>query len=86
MDIKHTFPLNVFRAYDIRGKLSNLTPHVIHSIAYALAQQYKNAGQDRVVIGYDARLTSPTYANIIQQIFQTQGLTVTNIGLSLIHI
>ena len=80
MDIKHTFPLNVFRAYDIRGKLSNLTPHVIHSIAYALALQYKNAGQDHVVIGYDARLTSPAYANIIQKIFEQQGLVVINIG------
>lgn len=80
MNTKYTFPLSIFRAYDIRGKLNHLTPHVIHSIGYALAQQYKNAGQYQVVIGYDARLTSPTYANIIQQIFQTQGLTVTNIG------
>ena len=80
MNTKYTFSLNIFRAL-IFGKLNHLTPHVIHSIGYALAQQYKNAGQYQVVIGYDARLTSPTYANIIQQIFfQTQGLTVTNIG------
>lgn len=31
-----------FRAYDIRGKLSNLTPTIIRSIAHALAFQYKN--------------------------------------------
>lgn len=80
MNIKHTFPLNIFRAYDIRGKLSNLTPNIICSIAYALASQYKNAEQTHVVIGYDARLTSPTYANIIQHIFEQQGLQVTNIG------
>lgn len=80
MNIKHTFPLNIFRAYDIRGKLSNLTPNIICSIAYALASQYKNAEQTHVVIGYDARLTSPTYANILQHIFEQQGLQVTNIG------
>lgn len=80
MNIKHTFPLNIFRAYDIRGKLSNLTPNIICSIAYALASQYKNAEQTHVVIGYDARLTSPTYANILQYIFEQQGLQVTNIG------
>ncbi|ENW93475.1 phosphomannomutase/phosphoglucomutase [Acinetobacter sp. NIPH 298] len=80
MNIKHTFPLNIFRAYDIRGKLSNLTPHVIRSIAYALVLQYKKAEQNQIVIGYDARLTSPTYANIIQQIFEQQGFKVTNIG------
>ncbi|NIE95899.1 phosphomannomutase/phosphoglucomutase [Acinetobacter sp. Tr-809] len=80
MNIQHTFPLSVFRAYDIRGKLSHLTPSIISSIAYALASQYKNAQQTHVVIGYDARLTSPTYANIIQKIFEKQGLQVTNIG------
>ncbi|EPF69570.1 phosphomannomutase [Acinetobacter gyllenbergii] len=80
MNIQHTFPLSIFRAYDIRGKLSNLTPNIISSIAYALAAQYKNAEQTHVVIGYDARLTSPAYAHIIQQIFEQQGLKVINIG------
>ncbi|MBC9230638.1 phosphomannomutase/phosphoglucomutase [bacterium SPL81] len=80
MNIKHTFPLNIFRAYDIRGQLSNLTPDVIHSIAYALVAQYKDAEQNRIIIGYDARLTSPYYAAIIQHIFEQQGFEVTNIG------
>lgn len=80
MNIKHKFPLNIFRAYDIRGKLTNLTPTIIRSIAVALAAQYTEAGQKQIVIGYDARLTSPTYANIIQQIFEHQGLEVINIG------
>nr|WP_171502999.1 phosphomannomutase/phosphoglucomutase [Acinetobacter haemolyticus] len=72
--------MNIFRAYDIRGKLTNLTPTIIRSIAVALAAQYIEAGQKQIVIGYDARLTSPTYANIIQQIFEHQGLEVINIG------
>lgn len=80
MNIQQTFPLNIFRAYDIRGKLSNLTPDIICSIAYALAQQYKYAEQTQIVIGYDARLTSPSYANIIQKVLEQQGLNVTNIG------
>ncbi len=80
MNIQQTFPLNIFRAYDIRGKLSNLTPNIICSIAHALAQQYIHAEQTHVVIGYDARLTSPGYANIIQKVLEQQGLNVTNIG------
>ncbi|WP_109440168.1 phosphomannomutase/phosphoglucomutase [Acinetobacter haemolyticus] len=80
MNIKHRFPLNIFRAYDIRGKLTNLTPTIIHSIAVALAAQYTEAGQKQIVIGYDARLTSPTYANIIQQTLERHGLEVINIG------
>ncbi len=80
MNIQQTFPLNIFRAYDIRGKLSNLTPNIICSIAHALALHYKNAGQNQVVVGYDARLSSPHYAEIIQHVLQQQGLQVTNIG------
>ncbi|MGN5763314.1 phosphomannomutase/phosphoglucomutase [Acinetobacter calcoaceticus] len=80
MNIQQTFPLNIFRAYDIRGKLSNLTPNIICSIAHALALHYKNAGQNQVVVGYDARLSSPHYAEIIQHVLQQQGVQVTNIG------
>ncbi|WP_343579629.1 phosphomannomutase/phosphoglucomutase [Acinetobacter sp.] len=80
MNIQQTFPLNIFRAYDIRGKLSNLTPNIICSIAHALALHYKNAGQNQVVVGYDARLSSPHYAEIIQYVLQQQGVQVTNIG------
>lgn len=45
-----------------------------------MAQQYKQAEQTRLVIGYDARLTSPAYAHLIEEILVEQGLTVTNIG------
>lgn len=80
MNTKYTFPLSIFRAYDIRGKLSNLTPTIIRSIAHALAFQYKKYGQHQIVIGYDARLTSPTYADILQHILEKQGFEVINIG------
>jgi len=65
MNVRHSFPKNIFRAYDIRGKLSYLTTDVVRSIAYGLAQQYKQAEQTQLVIGYDARLTSPAYAHLI---------------------
>ncbi|AJB49132.1 phosphomannomutase [Acinetobacter nosocomialis] len=80
MNVRHSFPKNIFRAYDIRGKLSYLTTDVVRSIAYGLAQQYKQAEQTQLVIGYDARLTSPAYAHLIEEILVEQGLTVTNIG------
>ena len=80
MNVRHSFPKNIFRAYDIRGKLTHLTTDVVRSIAYGLAQQYKQAGQTQLVIGYDARLTSPAYAHLIEDILTAQGLQVTNIG------
>ena len=80
MDIKSTFPQHIFRAYDIRGKLCHLSPELVYSIAHALTIQYKKRKQDQVVIGYDARLSSPYYATIIQQVFEEQGLKVIPLG------
>lgn len=77
---KQFFPTEIFRAYDIRGKVSALTPNVVSAIAYALAEQFIEAGQTQVVLGYDARLTSPTYAKIIEQILLNNHIQVENIG------
>ena len=75
-----SFPHQIFRAYDIRGKVELLTPQLIHNIAYALAQQMKEKGQTQIVIGYDARLTSPSYAKIIEHVFIEQNFKVTALG------
>ena len=80
MDAMFNFPLHIFRAYDIRGKLTAFTPQVVAAIAYALADQYSLAGQSKVVIGYDARLSSPQYAAILATIFEKQGLDVIDLG------
>ncbi|MHA3891133.1 phosphomannomutase/phosphoglucomutase [Acinetobacter sp. GXMZU3951] len=74
------FPWQVFRAYDIRGKLTLLSPELMEAIAHGLVCQYQQAGQNSVVIGYDARLSSPAYAQIIQTIFEKNGFQVTNVG------
>src|SRR5690606_20488203 len=78
--LQHPFPMHIFRAYDIRGKVALLDAGVIAAIAHGLARQYQAAGQTRIAIGYDARLSSPAYAKIIQQIFQQNGLEATIIG------
>ena len=74
------FPWQVFRAYDIRGKITFLTPELVEAVAYGLVCQYQQAAQTTVVIGYDARLSSPAYAQIIQTIFEKQGFNVVNVG------
>ena len=70
----NTFPMHIFRAYDIRGKISHLNADLVHSIARGLVKQYRNAGQHTLAIGYDARLTSPSYAKIIQQVCVEAGI------------
>ena len=74
------FPAQIFRAYDIRGKVSLLTPEIVKAIAYGLVAQYHKVGQTRLAIGYDARLTSPEYAEIIRQVCEEKGLNATIIG------
>lgn len=74
------FPLQIFRAYDIRGKISLLTPELVKAIAYGLVAQYQKLGQTQLAIAYDARLTSPHYAEIIKQVCEERGLKATIIG------
>lgn len=74
------FPAQIFRAYDIRGKISFLTPELVKAIAYGLVSQYQKAAQTQLAIGYDARLTSPQYAEIIKQVCDEKGIQATLIG------
>ena len=74
------FPSQIFRAYDIRGKISLLTPELVKAIAYGLVAQYQKAGQTQLAIGYDARLTSPQYAEIIKQVCEENGIKATILG------
>ncbi|TQR70408.1 phosphomannomutase/phosphoglucomutase [Acinetobacter sp. RF14B] len=78
--MNHPFPLHIFRAYDIRGKVSLLSTGVIDAIAHGLAQQYRAAAQTRVAIGYDARISSPAFAEILQGIFGQYSIKATIIG------
>ena len=81
MNTKHDlFPNQIFRAYDIRGKVSLLSARVVSAIGHGLAQQLKTQNQNQVVIGYDARLTSPAYAKILTQVLQEYDIQVISIG------
>ena len=74
------FPLHIFRAYDIRGKESVLTANLVHAIAQGLVQQYQQHQQNQISIGYDARLNSPAYAEIVRQAFLAHQFQVTMVG------
>lgn len=78
--MNHPFPMHIFRAYDIRGKVSLLGAGIIDAIAHGLAQQYQAAGQTRVAIGYDARISSPVFADTIARIFKGYSLEATIVG------
>ena len=78
--MNHLFPMHIFRAYDIRGKVSVLGAGIIDAIAHGLAQQYQAARQTRGAIGYDAPRSSPAFAETIRRIFQAYSIEATIVG------
>lgn len=70
----------IFRAYDIRGHVDDLSLSTIYAIAKALCLEYQRLEQRRIVIGYDARLNSASFAQIIADIFKNAHFQVAIIG------
>ncbi|OUY07715.1 hypothetical protein CAP51_08245 [Acinetobacter populi] len=70
----------IFRAYDIRGHVDLLTAELVYAIALALATEYREQQQKQVVLGYDARLSSPKNAEMMAQALTASGLDVIEIG------
>ena len=72
--------LTCFKTYDIRGRIGvNLDAKICYRIGRAFAL---TLGLKRVVLGYDARETSPTLADSIAQGLMDEGVEVLAIGLS----
>ncbi len=70
----------IFRAYDIRGNVSIFDSTLVRKIAVALAKMYLVQGQTQVVVGYDARLTSHEYSQIVKEVLCNAGLQVISVG------
>lgn len=74
-------PLNIFRAYDIRGKSdTELTDELSYLIGKAVAKELIAMGGNTVVIGRDCRVSSPGILNSTAQGLIDSGNTVVDIG------
>lgn len=75
-------PASIFRAYDIRGIAeSELTAQVVDLIAKAIASEALDIGIDTLLIGFDARLSSPLLSKaLIKGVLET-GCNVIDLGL-----
>ena len=72
--------LSCFKAYDIRGEVNvNIDENIIYRIGRSLSQHFEAKS---VVIGYDSRETSPTFASAIAKGVQDSGACAMNIGLA----
>ena len=72
--------LTCFKAYDIRGELGvDIDAKVAYRIGRAVAQHFNSKN---VVVGRDARETSPEFAKATSQGIMDAGATVLDIGLA----
>ncbi|MBC7752200.1 MAG: phosphomannomutase/phosphoglucomutase [Candidatus Saccharibacteria bacterium] len=79
--LSNELPKHIFRAYDIRGKVTELTAEWMVPIARAIGSELRARGQIEVVVGYDARTTSEQYAKIMRDCLVGCGLQVIDIGM-----
>ena len=72
--------LSCFKAYDIRGEIGvNIDENIAYRIGRAVVQHF---GAKSVVIGFDARETSPAFSAAASQGARDAGADVINIGMA----
>ena len=73
---------DIFRAYDIRGIVgTDLSEDVYEQLGKAAGTLFVGRGSRRIVVGHDARLTSPAFAAALARGLQAVGCDVIDIGM-----
>jgi len=72
------YPKKVFKAYDIRGLLEEVTEELAEDVGSALAHM---TGSKTIVVGRDMRSTSPALAEAAIRGITARGVNVIDIGL-----
>ncbi len=73
---------NIFREYDIRGIVGEqLTDDAVKTVAQAIAIFFARNSAKRIAVGYDARESSPRFAEFIVAALTSIGLDVARIGM-----
>ena len=73
---------SIFRAYDIRGVVnSDLSEAVYLTLGRAVGTYFRRRGGKNIVVGRDARLTSPAYAAALIEGLRRTGCDVIDLGM-----
>ncbi len=73
---------NIFREYDIRGIVGpQLTTRTVATLGKAIGTFFSRNGARRIAIGYDARVSSPLFCELLKQGFNETGCDVVLIGM-----
>ncbi len=80
--LSEPFPHTIFRAYDIRGiAYKQFSQDLAVSIGQAVASEVLKAGDQKMIVGYDARTHSPNFASSVIEGIVSTGCDVIDIGL-----
>jgi phosphomannomutase/phosphoglucomutase len=72
----------IFREYDIRGKVPDeLNPETVHRLGLALGTYYQDKGLNKISLGRDCRLSSPSMRNALVGGLVESGVNIVDIGL-----
>jgi phosphomannomutase / phosphoglucomutase len=75
-------PKHVFKAYDIRGEVpADLNAEFATLLGRSLAARARSANVDRIVIGYDGRLSSPALAAALSAGIREGGVGTIELGM-----
>lgn len=75
-------PASIFRAYDIRGIAEQqLSEDSVRLIGQAIGSEALDQGIDKLLLGYDGRLSSPALSAALIEGLRTSGCNVTSLGL-----
>jgi phosphomannomutase/phosphoglucomutase len=77
-----TIPQSVFRAYDIRGIVTDqLTPDMVYTIGLALGAEAEARGQKHLVVARDGRLSGPILFAALTRGLMDSGRHLIDIGI-----
>jgi phosphomannomutase/phosphoglucomutase len=74
-------PPEIFKEYDIRGIVGkSLTDEIVEIIGHAIGSEALARQQTRIAIGYDGRLSGPSFIQALARGIQKSGLDVIDVG------
>nr|MDQ3322156.1 phosphomannomutase [Acidobacteriota bacterium] len=72
---------NIFREYDIRGIVGeHLTDETVSILGRAIGTFFVKNNAKRVAVGYDARVSSPRFRDLLVERLNRMGCDVLDIG------
>lgn len=73
---------HIFRAYDIRGVVTNeLTADVVHDIGMSIGSYAQAMGEKTVIVGRDGRTSGPELSQALSDGLRDSGVDVIDIGM-----